>query len=37
VRSAAQNLPEAGAQITLHIAPERMHFFDAQSGTRLQK
>jgi multiple sugar transport system ATP-binding protein len=35
VRSAPHNLPELGAQVSLHIAPERMHFFDAQSGERL--
>jgi multiple sugar transport system ATP-binding protein len=35
VRSAPHNLPDPGAQISLHVAPERMHFFDAQSGERL--
>ena len=35
VRSSPYNTPAVGAQITLHIAPERMHFFDAQSGARL--
>jgi multiple sugar transport system ATP-binding protein len=30
-----QNLPALGAQITLAAAPERIHFFDAQTGGRL--
>jgi multiple sugar transport system ATP-binding protein len=35
VRSSPYNLPAVGAPITLHVAPERMHFFDAESGARL--
>jgi multiple sugar transport system ATP-binding protein len=35
VRASPYNLPESGAQITLHTAPERMHFFDATTGERL--
>ena len=35
VRSSPDNLPESGAQITLLMAPERLHFFDAESGARL--
>ncbi len=29
------NLPKAGDQVLLGYAPERMHFFDTQSGVRL--
>jgi ABC-type sugar transport system ATPase subunit len=36
VRSTPTNLPEAGAQIALRVGPERLHFFDAASGARLQ-
>jgi multiple sugar transport system ATP-binding protein len=35
VRSSPYHTPAVGAQVTLHIAPERMHFFDAESGARL--
>lgn len=35
VRSPVDNLPGSGAEITLHIAPQRMHFFDARSGERV--
>ncbi|MGH8178440.1 MAG: ABC transporter ATP-binding protein [Steroidobacter sp.] len=35
VRSSPHDLPASGAHITLHISPERMHFFDEQSGMRL--
>jgi multiple sugar transport system ATP-binding protein len=34
-RSSPHNLPAVGARITLQVAPERMHFFDAQAGTRI--
>ena len=35
-RSAPYDLPPPGANITLHTPRERMHFFDAQSGVRLE-
>ncbi|HEX2493644.1 MAG TPA: sn-glycerol-3-phosphate ABC transporter ATP-binding protein UgpC [Steroidobacter sp.] len=35
VRCSPHILPESGAQLSLHIAPERMHFFAAQTGERL--
>jgi multiple sugar transport system ATP-binding protein len=34
-RSSPHNLPAVGARITLQIAPERVHLFDAQSGARI--
>jgi multiple sugar transport system ATP-binding protein len=36
-RSSPYNLPAVGARITLQPAPERMHFFDAQTGKRLEQ
>ena len=35
VRCAPEDLPVNGETIYLHAPPERMHFFDAQSGLRL--
>lgn len=34
-RSSPYNLPAIGARIQLQVSPERIHFFDAQSGARL--
>lgn len=34
-RSSPYNLPAIGTSITLQVAPERIHFFDTQSGVRL--
>jgi multiple sugar transport system ATP-binding protein len=36
-RSSPYNLPAVGARITLQPAPERIHFFDAQTGKRLEQ
>ncbi len=36
-RAAPYNLPAIGARITLQPAPDRMHFFDAQTGKRLEQ
>jgi multiple sugar transport system ATP-binding protein len=36
-RSSPYNLPALGARITLQPAPERIHFFDAQTGKRLEQ
>jgi multiple sugar transport system ATP-binding protein len=36
-RSSPYNLPSLGARITLQPAPDRIHFFDAQSGKRLEQ
>jgi len=36
-RSSPYNLPAVGARITLQPAPDRMHFFDAQTGKRLEQ
>ena len=36
-RSSPYNLPAVGARITLQPAPDRMHFFDAQTGRRLEQ
>jgi len=36
-RSSPYNLPAVGARITLQPAPDRMHFFDAQTGKRLDQ
>jgi multiple sugar transport system ATP-binding protein len=36
-RSAPYNLPSIGARITLQPAPDRIHFFDAQTGKRLEQ
>jgi multiple sugar transport system ATP-binding protein len=36
-RSSPYNLPPVGARITLQPAPDRMHFFDAQTGKRLEQ
>jgi multiple sugar transport system ATP-binding protein len=35
VRSSPYDLPEVGQSITLQTTPQRMHFFDAQSGKRV--
>jgi multiple sugar transport system ATP-binding protein len=35
-RSAPHNLPAIGASIALQPAPDRIHFFDAQTGQRLE-
>ena len=34
-RAAPYDLPAIGTHITLQPAPDRLHFFDAQTGTRL--
>ncbi len=36
-RASPYNLPAVGARITLQPAPERIHFFDAQTGKRLEQ
>jgi multiple sugar transport system ATP-binding protein len=36
-RSSPYNLPALGARIALQPAPERLHFFDAQTGKRLEQ
>jgi multiple sugar transport system ATP-binding protein len=36
-RSSPYNLPAIGARITLQPAPDRIHFFDAQTGKRLEQ
>jgi multiple sugar transport system ATP-binding protein len=36
-RSSPYNLPAIGARIALQPAPDRMHFFDAQTGKRLEQ
>ena len=36
-RSSPYNLPAVGARITLQPAPDRIHFFDAQTGRRLEQ
>ena len=36
-RASPYNLPAIGARITLQPAPERIHFFDAQTGKRLEQ
>jgi multiple sugar transport system ATP-binding protein len=36
-RSSPYNLPALGAHIALQPAPERIHFFDAQTGKRLEQ
>jgi multiple sugar transport system ATP-binding protein len=36
-RSSPYNLPAVGARITLQPAPDRLHFFDAQTGKRLEQ
>ena len=36
-RSSPYNLPALGAPIAFQPAPERLHFFDAQTGKRLQQ
>ncbi|HEX7113620.1 MAG TPA: sn-glycerol-3-phosphate ABC transporter ATP-binding protein UgpC [Steroidobacter sp.] len=35
-RSSPQNLPAIGSRITLQVAPDRVHFFDAETGKRLE-
>jgi multiple sugar transport system ATP-binding protein len=35
VRSSPYHLPPLGSTITLQVAPERLHFFDAESGQRI--
>jgi multiple sugar transport system ATP-binding protein len=36
-RASPYNLPAVGATITLQPAPDRLHFFDAQTGKRLEQ
>jgi multiple sugar transport system ATP-binding protein len=36
-RASPYNLPALGAPITLQPAPDRIHFFDAQTGKRLEQ
>ena len=36
-RSSPYNLPALGARIALQPAPDRIHFFDAQTGQRLEQ
>jgi multiple sugar transport system ATP-binding protein len=36
-RASPYNLPALGATIALQPAPERLHFFDAQTGKRLEQ
>ena len=36
-RASPYNLPAIGATITLQPAPDRVHFFDAQTGKRLEQ
>ena len=36
-RASPYNLPSIGARITLQPAPDRIHFFDAQTGKRLEQ
>jgi multiple sugar transport system ATP-binding protein len=36
-RASPYNLPAVGATITLQPAPDRIHFFDAQTGKRLEQ
>ena len=36
-RSSPYNLPSIGARINLQPAPDRIHFFDAQTGKRLEQ
>jgi multiple sugar transport system ATP-binding protein len=35
IRSSPYHLPPLGSNITLQVAPERLHFFDAESGERI--
>jgi multiple sugar transport system ATP-binding protein len=35
MRSSPYHLPPLGSNITLQVAPERLHFFDAESGARI--
>jgi multiple sugar transport system ATP-binding protein len=35
VRSSPYHLPPLGSTITVQVAPERLHFFDAESGVRI--
>jgi multiple sugar transport system ATP-binding protein len=35
VRSSPYHLPPLGSTITLQVAPDRLHFFDAESGERI--
>ena len=35
VRSSPYHLPPLGSTITLQVAPDRLHFFDAESGERM--
>jgi ABC-type sugar transport system ATPase subunit len=37
IRSSPYNLPALGASIALQPAPARLHFFDAQTGKRLEQ
>jgi multiple sugar transport system ATP-binding protein len=35
IRSSPYDLPPLGSNVTLQVAPERLHFFDAESGERI--
>lgn len=35
IRSSPYDLPPLGSPMTLQVAPERLHFFDAESGARI--
>jgi ABC-type sugar transport system ATPase subunit len=35
MRSSPYHLPPLGSNITLQVAPERLHFFDGESGERI--
>jgi multiple sugar transport system ATP-binding protein len=34
-RGSPHDLPAIGAPVTFHVAPEKIHFFDAESGGRI--
>jgi hypothetical protein len=36
-RASPYNLPPIGARITLQPAPDRIHYFDVQTGKRLEQ
>jgi multiple sugar transport system ATP-binding protein len=36
MRSSPYHLPPLGSNITLQVAPERLHFFDGESGARIE-
>jgi multiple sugar transport system ATP-binding protein len=35
-RGSPHDLPAIGSTLTLHVVPEKMHFFDAESGVRIE-